>query len=203
MIKIEPSDNTAQDNYKLLTGLIVPRPIAFVTTLSKEGVVNGAPFSFFNVVTSNPPLISLSIQSPNGNKKDTARNILKSGEFVVHITTESNVAQINEASASLPPSESEIDLVGMTLAPSDKVQVPGVKEALVRLECILEKEIPLGGTNDLPACSLMIGRVVQFHISESLYDHGRIKVDRLRAVSKLAGPDYAKMGEIFPLVRPE
>lgn len=199
MIPIDPQQNTERDNYKLLVGSIIPRPIAFVTTQSEAGVVNGAPFSYFNVVSSNPPMVSLSIQRPTGKLKDTARNIYANGEFVVHIVDRDNVAKINETAASLPPTESEVDLAGLTQVPSMVVSVPGVKESKIRMECRLVESIALGG--DEAGSDLFIGQVVQFHIDEKIYENGRIDPNGLGAVSRLAGTNYAAIGEIFSLER--
>lgn len=137
MISIDPKQNTERDNYKLLIGSIVPRPIALVTTQSEVGVVNGAPFSYFNIMSSNPPMVSLSIQRPEGEVKDTARNIYDSGEFVVHIVDDQNVAQINDTAASLPSTESEVKAAGLTYVASIAVSAPGIEESKVRMECRL------------------------------------------------------------------
>ena len=110
MLSIDPTKNTERENYKLLIGSIIPRPIAFVTSISQDGVLNGAPFSYFNIVSSNPPLVSVSIQRSGGKQKDTARNILETKEFVIHVVDELNVDQINQTAASLPPDQSEIEL---------------------------------------------------------------------------------------------
>ena len=134
LISIDPRKNSERDNYKLLIGSIIPRPVAFVTTQSKEGIVNGAPFSYFNIVSSNPPMVSLAIQRPNDDLKDTARNIYSNHQFVVHIVDDENVTKINETAASLPATESEIELANLTLVQSENVSVPGVKEAKVRME---------------------------------------------------------------------
>lgn len=128
MLSIDPLTKTERENYKFLIGSIIPRPVAFVTSLSEEGVLNGAPFSYFNIVSSNPPMISLSIQRSEGSQKDTARNILKSKEFVVHIVDEQNVEKVNATAASLPPSQSEIQLAELTPVESVKVSVPGLKK---------------------------------------------------------------------------
>ncbi|MFM9279450.1 flavin reductase family protein [Paenibacillus jiagnxiensis] len=201
MLSIDPAANTERENYKLLIGSIVPRPIAFVTTLSKDGVLNGAPFSFFNIVSANPPMISLSIQRSEGVQKDTARNISDIKEFVVHIVDEDNVRQINETAAKLPPDQSEVELAHLTPIDSVKINVPGVAEAKIRMECVLEHSLELGGTAS-NGCDLIIGRVVHFHIQNDIYDHGKIDPRRLGAVSRLAGHDYAKIGEIFTIERP-
>lgn len=202
MLSIDPITNTERENYKLLIGSIIPRPIAFVTTLSKEGVINGAPFSYFNIVSSNPPMISLSIQRTTGRQKDTARNIIESKEFVVHIVDEHNVEKVNMTAASLPPDQSEIELANFTPVYSMKVSVPGVKEAKIRMECTLEHSLELGGL-DTTGCDLIIGRVVQFHIDNYIYEDGRIDPRGLAAVSRLAGTNYAKIGEIFSMERPK
>src|SRR5699024_4814459 len=128
MLTIDPISNTERENYKLLTGSIIPRPIAFVTSATEDGTINGAPFSYFNVVSSNPPMISLAIQRKDGMPKDTARNIIENKSFVVHIVDEQNVAKINETAASLAPDQSEIEQADLTLVESEKVPVPGIKE---------------------------------------------------------------------------
>ncbi|WP_209121694.1 flavin reductase family protein [Alkalihalobacillus sp. BA299] len=201
MLSIDPSNQTERENYKCLIGSIIPRPIAFVTTISKDGVLNGAPFSYFNIVTSNPPMISLSIQRQEGRQKDTARNIMDSKEFVVHIVDELNVEKVNQTAASLPPNQSEIELAGFTPVDSVKVFVPGVKEAKIRMECTLEQSLELGGLNS-PGSDLIIGKVVQFHIKNNIYENGRIDPKGLGAVSRLAGHHYAKIGKIFSIERP-
>ena len=202
MIKIDPNKNTERENYKLLIGTIIPRPIAFVTTLNEEGLVNGAPFSYFSIVSSNPPMISLSIQRRNGEMKDTARNILRDKEFVVHGVDVENVKEINETAASLPSSESEISLTKLTLVESDLVKVPGVIESKVRMECRLEKAIPLGDEDHVGA-DLIIGRILKYHIDESVYEDGRINPDKLEPMSRLAGINYARIGEIISMERPD
>ncbi|WP_226678350.1 flavin reductase family protein [Mesobacillus jeotgali] len=202
MLSIDPASLSERDNYKFLIGSIIPRPIAFVTTISKDGIVNGAPFSYFNIVSSNPPMVSLSIQRSGGNQKDTARKILESGEFVVHIVDEHNVEKINQTAASLPPDQSEVELAKLTLIDSVKLSVPGVKEAKIRMECVLEQALELGGGNS-PGCDFIIGKIVQFHIEEGIYENGRIDPVGLAAVSRLAGNNYAKIGEIFEIERPK
>jgi len=202
MLSIDPHTKTERENYKFLIGSIIPRPVAFVTSVSEEGVLNGAPFSYFNIVSSNPPMISLSIQRFEGSQKDTARNILNSKEFVVHIVDEQNVEKINTTAASLPPNQSEVQLAELTPVESVKVSVPGVKEAKVRMECVLEYSLELGDKYS-PGCDLIIGRVVQYHIKSGIYENGKIDPRGLGAISRLAGHDYAKIGEIFTRKRPK
>lgn len=202
LLSIDPANNTERENYKFLIGSIIPRPIAFVTTVSKDGILNGAPFSYFNIVSSNPPMISLSIQRSSESQKDTARNIIESKEFVVHIVDEQNVEKVNMTAASLPPDQSEIELAKLTPVDSLKVSVPGVKEAKIRMECSLEHSLELGGS-DSPGCDFIIGKVVQYHIDSDIYENGRIDPRGLAAVSRLAGTNYAKIGEIFSMERPK
>lgn len=202
MLSIDPASLSERENYKFLIGSIIPRPIAFVTTISTNDILNGAPFSYFNIVSSDPPMISISIARPSGKQKDTARNIIESKEFVVHIVDEQNVEKINSTAANLPPDESEISLAKLTPVPSEKISVPGVKEAKIRMECILEHSLELGGGADSPSNDLIIGKVVQFHIDSDIYKDGRIDPKGLAAISRLAGNNYAKIGEIFEIERP-
>ena len=202
LLSIDPTQNTERENYKFLIGSIIPRPIAFVTTISKDGVLNGAPFSYFNIVSSNPPMISLSIQRLSGRQKDTARNIIESKQFVVHIVDEENVEKINKTAASLAPEQSEIELANLTPVESVKISVPGVKEAKIRMECSLEHSLELGSL-DTTGCDFIIGKVVQFHIKNEIYENGRIDPRGLAAVSRLAGNNYAKIGEVFEIERPK
>ena len=202
MLSIDPKSNTERDNYKLLTGSIIPRPIAFVTSVAEDGTINGAPFSYFNVVSSNPPMISLAIQRKNGVQKDTTRNITENKSFVVHIVDEQNAAKINETAASLAPDQSEIEQADLTLAESEKVSVPGIKEAKIRFECTLESNIELARETDI-GTDLIIGKVVQYHIDDALYEDGRIDNEKLQAVSRLAGWNYAKIGDVFSMERPK
>jgi flavin reductase (DIM6/NTAB) family NADH-FMN oxidoreductase RutF len=202
LLSIDPATLSERENYKFLIGSIIPRPIAFVTTISKEGIINGAPFSYFNIVSSNPPMISLSIQRREGQQKDTARNIIESKEFVIHIVDEQNVEKINQTAASLPSDQSEVELANLTPVDSVKIAVPGVKEAKIRMECTLEHSLELGGV-DSPGCDHIIGRIVQFHIENDIYEKGRIDPRGLAAVSRLAGTNYAKIGELFSIERPK
>ncbi len=202
MLGIDPSAQSERENYKLLIGSIIPRPIAFVSTLSTEGVLNAAPFSYFTIVTADPPMVAVSVQRKQGVRKDTSRNAVDTGAFVVHIADESYIDQINQSAAALPPEESEVTLAGLTPVMSSQIGVPGIAEASIRMECVLEQAIPLGGTSDAPAADLLIGRVVYFHIDDSLVDNGRIDPQKVKPVSRLAGHSYAKLGELFEIERP-
>lgn len=197
MLSFDPYQQTERENYKLLVGTIIPRPIAFVTSKSEDGIVNAAPFSYFNIVSSNPPMLSISVQRKGDDKKDTAHNVLAGKEFVVHIVDEENVFEVNETAASLPPNESEIDVTKLTLVDSEEIDVPAVEQSKVRFECVLHQAI------DLPNTDLLIGRIVRIHVDESIYENGRINAEVLKPVSRLAGTNYARLGEMFSLKRPD
>lgn len=189
-------------NYKLLSGSIIPRPIAFVTSQNKNGVLNAAPFSFFNIVNNAPPMISISVQRAGGKRKDTALNIEEVGEFVVHITDENNVENVNITAAQLNPEENELDHTKFTLVDSENITVPGIKEAKIRLECKLNQIVEIGSKDD--GADLIIGEVVMYHIDEHIY-FGDSKIDalKLEPVARLAGNDYAKLGDTFTIERPK
>lgn len=202
MLSFDPKENTERENYKLLIGSIIPRPIAFVTSVAKDGTVNAAPFSYFNVVSSNPPMISISAQRKYEKRKDTAQNIIDNQAFVVHIVDEDNVEEINKTAASLPPNESELSLANLTLVDSETISVPAIKEAKVRFECTLEQVIELGQDGSI-GTDLIIGKILRFHIDEAIYEEGRINPETLGTVSRLAGHNYAKIGDIFSIERPK
>lgn len=203
MIKIDPLRLGEREVYKLLIGSVIPRPIAFVTSLSPDKLLNGAPFSYFNIVSSNPAMISLAVQRRKGMRKDTAENISFHREFVIHVVDEENVGLVNETAANLAPDQSEIELAHLTPIQSSLVSVPGILESKVRMECVLEEILELGGNASGPSVDLMIGRVVCFHVDEGIYSDGKIDPRGLAAVSRLAGHDYAKIGHIFTKKRPD
>ncbi|WP_343311006.1 flavin reductase family protein [Bacillus atrophaeus] len=195
----------AKDTYKLLSGAVIPRPVAFVTTLSSANrAVNAAPFSFFNVISSDPPLLGISVARVEGIQKDTARNAIYSGEFVVHISDEDIIEEINKTAARLSPEESEIEQTALHTAESACVSVPGIKEARIRFECRLERHITFENDKGTITTDLLIGRVVCFHLDERVYDKekGYVITDELKAVARLAGNQYSKLGEEFTLIRP-
>lgn len=185
-----------KEQYKLLIGSVVPRPIAFVTTLSDKHVLNGAPFSYFNVVSSEPPLLSISIRKEGNEPKDTLRNILAKKQFVIHIVSENYLEQVNQSSFAYHSEVSEVEVTKLTRIESSIIDVPGVKEAKIRFECILETSLDLEGS------VLIIGRVVYAHFDESVYEQGKINLKALDPISRLAGNNYGKIGDIITLKRP-
>ncbi|MFD0049612.1 flavin reductase family protein [Actinomycetes bacterium NPDC127524] len=203
MIAIDPEKISTKENYKFLIGSIIPRPIALVTTQSHDGILNIGPFSYFNIVAADPPMVSVSVQRKNGICKDTARNAMETKEFVIHIIDEDIVSDANETAAELPAGESELPRTHFSLADSDVVKVPSLKEPKIRFECVLEQAVPLGGHEEAPACDLLIGKIVRYHIADDLYQDGKIHAEKLKPVSRLAGNFYSKLGEIFEIARPE
>ena len=199
---IDPKTKTSQEIYKLLIGCVLPRPIAFVTSLSPDGVLNGAPFSFFNVISTSPPMIGISCnRKPDGSMKDTAYNITNTKEFVVHVVDTHNVKILNDASTDYPRHISEIEQLGLTKVQSEKVQVPGIIEAQIRMECVLHKWIPLGGNSDSPNTDFLIGEIISFYIRDDLYHEGKIRTELLQPVGRLEGTMYGTIGETFSMPR--
>lgn len=198
---LDPKDLTQRENYKLLIGSIIPRPVAVVSTQSADGIVNIAPFSFFNIVSSEPVILSLAIQRKEGELKDTARNLLATKEAVVHILDQTNVQEANKTAALLPADQSELTVSGFTTTVSKTIAVPGLNEASVRLETILHQHVPIKKDQQTTA-DLLLLEVVGYQIAEDVYQDGKIDPRALQAVSRLAGNSYATIGEIFDIKRP-
>lgn len=198
---LDPKDLTQRENYKLLIGSIIPRPVAVVSTQSADGIVNIAPFSFFNIVSSEPVILSLAIQRKEGELKDTARNLLATKEAVVHILDQTNVQEANKTAALLPADQSELTVSGFTTTTSKTIAVPGLKEANVRLETTLHQHLPIKKDQQTTA-DLLLLEVVGYQIAEDVYQDGKIDPRALQAVSRLAGNSYATIGEIFDIKRP-
>ena len=184
-------DTTAA--YRLMIGCVTPRPIAWVTTVNAEGKVNAAPFSSYNYVSHSPPMLAINIGLREGRLKDTARNIVATGEFVVNVVTEANMELMHASSAEYAPDESEIDALGIGLLPGAKVRVPRIAVAPIQMECRLERAIELGRRLN----SLYIGEVLAFHLSCEFYDGRQVDSARMRPIGRLGGPYYAALGEIF------
>ncbi|WP_426428225.1 flavin reductase family protein [Staphylococcus equorum] len=190
-----------KQNYKLLSGSIIPRPIAFVTSQDNSGHLNAAPFSFFNIVNSAPPMIMISTVRSEGKRKDTSVNIEETEEFVVHITDETIVEEVNKTAAPIERTSNELERTYLTCIDSELVSVPGIQQAKIRMECKLNRIIPLGDPQE--GSDLIIGEVVMFHIDDDVYfEDSKIDAQALAAVSRLAGNDYASLGETFTIVRP-
>lgn len=202
MIHFSPEELSERDNYKFLIGSIIPRPIALITSQSKDEILNIAPFSYFNIVTSNPPIVSVAFQRKNRQQKDTARNILDRKEAVIHIVDRLNVDDANQTAASLAPDKSELGRTNFTLEDSEKVMIPSLKESKIRFEVELFDHIEVKD-NEIVGADLLLLKIKEYHIDESIYEEGRIDPDGLGAISRLAGHDYAEIGERFTIKRPD
>lgn len=188
-----PDDLSPRDRYKVLTAFVLPRPIAWVTTLGPTGVVNAAPFSFFNVLGEDPPLCIVSINlRPDGRMKDTLSNVKRTGEFVVHITDEPLAQAMHDTSGDFPPDISEPEHLGLKLAPSSKVAVPRLADAPWAMECKLWKLIDVNGDRHL-----VFGEGINFHIRDELWDREtmRVHMDRYHPVGRMFADRYCRTND--------
>jgi flavin reductase (DIM6/NTAB) family NADH-FMN oxidoreductase RutF len=192
-VTLATKDMSTEEAYRLLCGVVTPRPVAWITTRSKDGRVNAAPFSSYNYVAHSPPMVAVNIGSRAGELKDTARNITETGEFVVNVATEATLEVMHACGADYPPEMGEPEQLGIELIPSTIVLPPRIAATPVQMECRLEHVLPLGrGLN-----TLYIGEVVAFHLSDAIYDGRYIDTVAMKPISRLGGPYYAGLGEIF------
>jgi flavin reductase (DIM6/NTAB) family NADH-FMN oxidoreductase RutF len=189
---IDPRMLDPEATYKLLTGVVVPRPIAWVTTLSSTGVVNLAPFSAFTFVSSKPPMVGISVGRKAGVMKDTGSNILRSAEFVIHIPDMPLLQAVHQSSVEYPADVSEVDVLGLQTVASDLVAPPRLAAAPVAMECRLHRSIVFGDTGS----EFMVGEILAFHIRDNLLVDGKVDSASLQPVCRLGGPNYALLGEI-------
>ncbi len=198
---INPKEHDHANIYKLLIGSVVPRPIGFVSSMNPDGVRNLAPFSFFNAVCSNPPIVHFSTMvRSNGRQKDTWYNVEATREFVVNVVSESFAPQMNICSADVPSGIDEFSLSGLTPIPSDLVRPPRVKESLIAMECRHVTTLVFG---DGPGSgSTIFGEVLRFHIADELFSNYRIDPERLHAIGRMGGPTYTRTMDRFELRRP-
>ncbi|QOV87598.1 flavin reductase family protein [Humisphaera borealis] len=196
---LDPASLTSSQRYKLLTCLVVPRPIALVTTLSDAGVVNAAPFSFFNVVGSEPPIVVLGIgDRADGTPKDTALNIRRTREFVVNVVTEATAAGMNVCATDFPPGQSELPAAGFTAEPSVKVRPPRIAESPVHLECREVQTIEIGENR------IVMGEVVHIQIRDELIDRDKmyVRTEAIQAIGRMHAPSwYCRTNDLFELKR--
>jgi flavin reductase (DIM6/NTAB) family NADH-FMN oxidoreductase RutF len=190
----------AERAYFILASLVTPRPIALVTSLGPDGVVNAAPFSFFNVLGGEPPIVGFAPgDRDDGTPKDTARNVRLTHEFVVNLVEEPMAEAMNRCAASLPYGVSELKEAGLTTAPSTSVKPPRIAEAPASLECAE------WGTLQIGANRLVIGLVKRVHLREELFDaeRGRVHADQLHLIGRMAAPHwYCRTRDRFELIRP-
>jgi len=203
MRTLDPAHIAPDDIYKLMIGAIVPRPIAFVSTVDEGGIRNLAPFSYFTGCSTNPPVVCFCAAVRSGPRphKDTLENIQVTGEFVVNVVSEEIAEQMNRCSAEVLPEVDEFELSGLTALDSDVVRPPRVAESKVQMECRLRQivvvsEKPGGG-------SLVLGDVLRFHIEESLLDGYKIDPEKLKAIGRMGGPTYTRTRDRFKMQRPK
>ena len=192
---IDAEKLSAAEAYALLVGTVVPRPIAWITTLDREGRVNAAPFSCYTFVCNRPPMIAVNLGRREGALKDTARNIRHLESFVVNVVTEELIEPMHQSSFDYPEETSEPELLGLALAPCRLVSPPRIASSPIALECRLRQILELGEQKN----DLVIGEVVAFHVAEEIFAGGRIDVRKFRPLARLGGPNYARLGEIVTM----
>lgn len=187
-----------------LKGLVVPRPIGWISTVGADGRFNLAPFSFFNLVSERPPMVMFCPNGPHaeGGVKDTLRNVEAQGEFVVNLATYELRDAVNASAAPLPRGADEFRHAGLTPQPSRLVRPPAVQESPVQLECRLHQVIRLPGEVGGVANHMVLGAVLGVAIRDELIQDGRVRVDRLRPISRLGYMDYAVTEAVFTMERP-
>lgn len=201
-MKFDPDKQSFKDNHRLMIGSIVPRPIAFVSTKSKNGILNLAPFSYFNGVCSNPPTIMFAParRGYDGLTKDTLNNIRDTEEFVVNIVSEEIVEPMVACATDFEKEVNEFEVSRLTPVDSVKVAPPCVKESKVSFECRLQTIVPVGEAEP-GGGFVVIGNIVMFHVDDDVYRDGRIDLDALKPVGRLAGNNYSRINDVFTVVR--
>ena len=195
-MQIDFSTLTAYQRYKLMASLIVPRPIALVTTQNEDGVVNAAPFSMFNMLGEDPPILMISISKLQDHQlKDTANNILSNGQFVVHIADEAMAQQMHLCGDTMPANVSELDVVGLTTAPSQAVKPPYIVQAPVAFECELME------TMENASRHIFIGKVLWLHAREDLIDTElyRVRLQNYFPVARFGASYYIRTRDRFSM----
>ncbi len=207
MLSLNPADCETHQVYKLMTGIIVPRPIALVSTVDGKGIANLAPFSFFSGVGSVPPTVLFCpalrpADSPEpGQRKDTLRNVEQTGEFVVNVVSEAIAARTNATAAEVPPEVDEFELAGLTPVVSEVVRPPRVGESPAQMECRLLQVIYTGHA---PGSGVIVlGEVVRFHVRQDLVEDFRVDPAGLDAVGRMAGTTWVRTRDRIELVRPK
>jgi len=203
MRTLDPAQIAPSDIYKLMIGMIVPRPIAFVSTVDAAGIRNLAPFSYFTACSSNPPVVCFcaSVRSGPRPYKDTLSNIEATGEFVVNIVSEEIAEQMNLTSADVAPEVDEFKLSGLTPVASDLVKPSRVAESKVQMECRLHQIVRV---SDKPGGGILVlGEVLRFHVIESIIDGYKIDPDKLNAIGRIGGPSYVRTRDHFEMQRPK
>lgn len=205
MINLSASELSPHEQYKLLSGSIIPRPIAWITTQNTAGLINLAPFSFTTGISNQLPLLSVAILRERQVPKDTAANLLARHEAVVHMVSTDLTKAMNQTAARLAPDQSELTLIDLPLIPSTEIQVPGLQAARIRFETILYQYVPIRDAAGIIMTDLFILEIRQFHFAETVLDLPTLHVNpaALAPIARLAGPNYAELGRTFTLRRPK
>jgi len=195
-IVLDPALISAADMYRVLIGTVTPRPIAFISTVSKAGAFNLAPFSFFNAISSDPPCLAVAISKrANGARKDSHQNIVETGEFVVNIVNRWLLEPMVYSAGAFDPDIDEFSVTGLTRIASQRVKAPRVAESSVNFECVLHRVVNLGDNETESATTLLIGRIVLVHCDAAAYANGRIDTDKIDPIGRLGGIEYALIDE--------
>jgi len=203
MRPIDPGGSSAKEIYKLMIGMIVPRPIAFVSSLDENGVRNLAPFSYFMACTADPPVVCFvsSYRKAATPTKDTLRNISATKEFVVNIVSEDFADKMNLTSAEVAPEVDEFELSGLTAVASELVRPPRVGESRAQMECRLRQLLPIGAPPG--GGTVIFGDVLRFHVDEAIVDNYKIDPAKLHAIGRMGGPTYVRTHDRFDMARPK
>ncbi len=200
-MQFDPKETDHSAIYKLLTGAIIPRPIGWISSISEDGINNLAPFSYFNAVGDDPPHVMFSTGISNTTFKDTLNNVLNTKQFVVNMVTEELTESMNITAQSVLPEIDEFELAGVTPLASVIVKPMRVKESPITFECELVHHYFLEDHKKGGAC-IVVGRIVMMHFDDNLLlDNYTINLDIYKPVSRLAGANYAKIGELFTIKR--
>jgi flavin reductase (DIM6/NTAB) family NADH-FMN oxidoreductase RutF len=200
-MQFDPNELDYSAVYKLLTGAIIPRPIGWISSISEDGINNLAPFSYFNAVGDDPPHVMFSVGRGNNINKDTLNNVLNTKQFVVNMVTEALAEKMNLTAQSVPSHVDEFALAHIDSIPSIKVKPLRVKDSPITFECELVHHYFLEDHKNGGAC-IIIGRIVMMHFDESvLMDNYKINLENYKPIARLAGSNYAKIGEIFSVKR--
>ncbi|TQF41020.1 flavin reductase [Bradyrhizobium sp. UNPF46] len=194
-MRIDPTELGAERIYRLMTGIVVPRPIAWVTSLSATGVLNLAPFSAFTFVSQKPPMLAISVGRKGADYKDTAHNILDTGEYVIHIADTPLMNAVHDSSIEHPSDVSEVEKLGLETIASERIKVPRLAAAPVAMECRFRQCLEFGDAKS----RLIVGEVVMFHLREGLVNDGKVETKALDPIARIGGPRYARLGEIVTL----
>lgn len=196
---LDPAGLSPRERYQWIIGTVIPRPIAFVSTITPDGVPNLAPFSYFNAISATPPILSIAVGSRKGRKKDTVVNVEHNGELVISVVSEELARPMVLASGDWPAGKNEFEIAGLTAVPSDVVRPPRVGESPVAFECRVVQIVPVGSD----PTHLVLAEVLRIHVKDDVITNGHPDPRKIRPLGRLGGDWYAKMGEFLEIARPK